>query len=169
MIELDWTRRVVSSVECIEQTRWMINALEQILSAHEVCRAVTPPPLSAVAVAAAIARDALGRAIRTRLITCICNCSNVTRRVINRTTNPSTGPTDRSNSKVPYYARLSPQQSMIFLSGDAETAEHPEKRVVRGNFQPSSEELYLLFPERGKGKKDNKFPDIYKDQWKIAL
>lgn len=98
MIGADRIRRVVSSVEYIEQTCWMINALGQILSAHEVCRvAVTPPPLSAAAfaVAVAVARDALGRAIRTRLITCICNCSNVTRRVINRATNPSTGPTDR--------------------------------------------------------------------------
>lgn len=141
----------------------MINAPGQILSAHEVCRAaVTPPPLlSAVAVAAAVARDALGRAIRTRLITCICNCSNVTHRVINRATNPSTGSTDRrSNSEVPYYSRLSPQQSMIFLSGDAE---HPEKRVMRGNFQPNSEKLYLLFPELGEEREDNKFPDIYKD------
>jgi len=43
----------------------MINARGQILSAHEVCRAaVTPPPLSAAAAAVAVARDALGRAIR---------------------------------------------------------------------------------------------------------
>lgn len=31
------------------------------------------------------------------------------------------------------------------------------------------EELYLLFLDREKERKDNKFPDIYKNQWKIAL
>jgi len=53
---------------------------------------------------------------------------------------------------------------MIFLSGDAETTEHLEKRVMRGNFQPNTEELYLFFLEREKEKESNKFSDIYKNQ-----
>jgi len=89
----------VSSVECIEQMRWMINALGQILSAREACRAaVTPPPPSAAPLHAMHSGAPLGHDWSRVFVTAQTLPAEWS---IVQPTLRQDRPTDRLNSKVP--------------------------------------------------------------------
>lgn len=153
MNELDWMRVPASRSASNRRAEWLMHSGKYFQRAWGLpCSYATLLPIVVAA-----ARDALGRTIRTRLITCICNCSNVTAGVINRATNPLR-PIDRSTKRSvefrsTYHSRATHpmQQSMIFLSGDAETAEQPKKRVMPGRISGRAGKFHLPFHQRVRG------------------